>query len=427
MNTSPTINLTSPSGPIKGTVTLPSSKSIANRYLILQALSGGKLTVNNLSVSDDTQILHKLLTSPPADNIYDAHHAGTTSRFLLAYLAMQPGTQVVTGSERLITRPIRPLAEALISMGADVQYLKEEGCLPIQLGPVPASLTSEVRIAGDISSQFITALLLNAHSLPNGLKINIEGELVSKPYVEMTLSILRDVGIDSTLTDDYIAIDHQPIVEKTLTVESDWSAASYFLGLVATRPGSEIVMPNLYETSIQGDSQMVSYLHHYGCKYAFEAGGLKVWNPADADYTPPPILELDLEDTPDIFQTFATMHSILGLSCMYTGLSTLPGKETNRIEAMKNELIKVRSIIAELPPRFSSKSEQKYYLQESKAVVSEVPTFSTYQDHRMAMSLALLSLVAPINIEEPEVVSKSFPHYWDELVKLGFEVKAEAV
>ncbi len=421
-NSSSIINLSSPIGPIRGSVTLPSSKSIANRYLILQALSGGKLTVMNLSVSDDTQILKKLLESPPADNIYDAHHAGTTSRFLLAYLAMQPGTQVVTGSERLITRPIKPLAEALISMGADVTYLKEEGHLPIQLGPVPSSLASEVWITGDISSQFITALLLNAHSLPNGLTINIEGELVSKPYVEMTLSILKDVGIESTMTDDKITIGHQPIVEKVLTVESDWSAASYFLGLVTTRPGSEIFMPNLYETSIQGDSHMVDYLYHYGCRYAFENGGLKVWNPADADYTLPPILEMNLEDTPDIFQTLATMHSILGLTCVYTGLSTLPGKETNRIDAMKNELIKVRSIIAELPPRFSSKSQQKYYLQESKATISEVPTFSTYQDHRMAMSLALLSLVGPINIEDPMVVSKSFPHYWDELAKLGFKI-----
>ena len=423
-NSSPSINLSSPSGPIKGTVTLPSSKSIANRYLILQALSDGKLTINNLSVSDDTQILNKLLTSPPADNIYDAHHAGTTSRFLLAYLAMQPGTQVVTGSERLITRPIKPLAEALISMGADVTYLKEEGHLPIQLGPMPTSLASEVWIAGDISSQFITALLLNAHSLPHGLTIHIEGELVSQPYVKMTLSILKDVGIESTMTDEKITIQHQVIKEKMLNVESDWSAASYFLGLVATRPGSEIFMPNLYETSIQGDSHMVSYLHHYGCKYAYENGGLKVWNPTNADFKLPPVLEMDLEDTPDIFQTVATMHSILGLTCMYTGLSTLPGKETNRIEAMKNELIKVRSIIAELPPRFSSKSQQKHYLQESKATISEVPTFSTYQDHRMAMSLALLSLIAPINIEDPEVVSKSFPHYWEELTKLGFVVKA---
>lgn len=414
------ITLTCPSGTLTGTVTLPSSKSISNRYLILQALSDGKIEINNLSVSDDSQIMYQLLSSTPEDGVYDAHHAGTTSRFLLAYLAMQPGTQVVTGSERLKTRPIKLLAEALTSMGADLTYLEEEGSLPIKVGPAPDSLASDVSIAGDISSQFITALLLNGASLPNGLTINIEGELISRPYVEMTLSILRDVGIESNLTENSIRINHQTIRKATLTVESDWSAASYFIGMALCRPGSDIFMPNLNEVSIQGDSQILKYLSHYGCEYRFENGGLRVWNPRSEDFKFPGIIEMDLEDTPDIFQTLATVNSILGVACMYTGLSTLPGKETNRIEAMKTELMKVMSFISPLPPKFSKKSDQQFYIHEGKATIADTPTFATYQDHRMAMSMALLSLVAPIQIEDPGVVSKSFPHYWDELEKLGF-------
>jgi len=417
-----TIQLTAPKGPIKGTINLPTSKSIANRYLILSAISDGKLTINHLSESDDTQILSKLLTSPPTDGIYDAHHAGTTSRFLLAYFALQQGTQVITGSGRLKTRPIKALADALISLGAQLTYLEKDGCLPIQVDS-PEEIATEVTLSGGVSSQFITALLLNAASLPQGLTIHIDGEWISRPYIEMTLKVLNEVGIKHTLTDTSIQIIPQTISETTLSVESDWSAASYFIAIACARPGSNILLPRLYEDSIQGDSQILSRISAYGCEYQFEVGGLRVVNNHKAEDSYPSMLEMNLEDTPDIFQTFAALHSVLGISCMYSGLSTLPGKETNRITAMQAELQKGVTFLSELPARFSSKSNEKYYLQEGKAKLSESPTYETYQDHRMAMSLALLSLVGPVQIKDPGVVSKSFPSYWKALKSLGFEIK----
>ena len=417
------IELTAPSGPLKGTINLPTSKSIANRYLILSALSEGKLTINHLSESDDTQILHQLLTNPPGDGVYDAHHAGTTSRFLLAYLALQPGTQVITGSDRLKTRPIKALADALTSMGANLTYLEKEGCQPIQVDSPSDNLATEVTLSGGVSSQFITALLLNAASLPKGLTIHIDGEWISRPYIEMTLRILEDVGIQHTLTDTSITIQPQAIAETTLSVESDWSAASYFIALVCARPGSEVILPRLFQDSIQGDSGILPLIGAYGCEYAFGEEGLRVRNTQSADTDYPPMLEMNLEDTPDIFQTLATLHSILGISCMYSGLSTLPGKETNRITAMQAELQKGMTFLSKLPSRFTTKYEDDYYLQEGKASLTETPTYHTYQDHRMAMSLALMSLIHPVKIEDPSVVTKSFPTYWDQLKTLGFEVR----
>lgn len=416
------IEVTAPSGPLKGTINLPTSKSIANRYLILSALSEGKLTIKHLSESDDTQILNSLLTNPPTDGVYDAHHAGTTSRFLLAYLALQPGTQVITGSERLKTRPIKALADALTSMGAKLTYLEADGCLPIKVDS-PSELTNEVTLSGEVSSQFITALLLNAASLPKGLTMHIEGEWVSRPYIDMTLRILEDVGIKHTLTDGSITIQPQAINETTLSVESDWSAASYFISLVCSRPGSDFTFPRLFENSIQGDSRILGLINRYGCEYAFEDEGLRVWNTNEVDAKYPAMLEMNLEDTPDIFQTLASLHSILGISCMYSGLSTLPGKETNRITAMQAELQKGMTFLSKLPGRFTSKSNEEYYLQEGMASISATPTYPTYQDHRMAMSLALMSLIHPVRIENPMVVSKSFPTYWEQLKTLGFEIK----
>ncbi len=417
-----TIELSAPSGPLKGLVSLPTSKSISNRYLILSALSQGRLTINHLSESDDTQILHRLLSHPPEDNIFDAHHAGTTSRFLLAYFALQSGTQVITGSERLKTRPIKELADALTSMGASLTYLEEDGCLPIRVDS-PSSLSSEVTLSGSVSSQFVTALLLNAASLPQGLTVHIEGEWISRPYIEMTLAILDQVGIQYTLTDTSITIRPHTISETTLSVESDWSAASYFIALVCSRPGSELTLPRLYKDSIQGDSKILPYLKAYGCEYAFDANGLKVWNTKSDQSDYPSMLEMNLEDTPDIFQTLATLHSMLGISCMYSGLSTLPGKETNRITAMQAELQKGMTFLSELPSRFTSKSKEQYYLQEGKATFDSTPTYDTYQDHRMAMSLALMAMIHPVKIIDPDVVTKSFPTYWDELGSIGFTVK----
>lgn len=419
---SSSILLSAPAGPFIGTVHLPASKSIANRYLILQAHTDGKLALENMSNSDDSQILQSLLTQPPLDNIYDAHHAGTTSRFLLAYLALKDGTQILTGSERLKSRPIQPLAQALIDLGCKLEYLETEGSLPIKIYPAPVQLNSHVTLPGTVSSQFITALLLNGHSLPQGLKVNISGEWISRPYIDMTLAILKSVGIDSVVTEDSIYIANQQIIPTTISIESDWSAASYFLGLCALRPGSNLTLPHLFEDSIQGDSAMVKTLQQYGVEHTFRDGALHIVNKKTDDLAYPELLEMDLEHTPDIFQTYATIHAILGIKALYSGLSTLPHKETDRIAAMKSELAKLGSLIYKLPIKFSGRSGTEYFMQEEQATWRADVSFETYQDHRMAMSLALASVLGSVQIEDYKVVSKSFPHYWEELGKLGFEI-----
>lgn len=416
------ITLSAPAGPLSGSIHLPASKSIANRYLILQAHTGGKLALENMSNSDDSQILQRLLTNPPGDNVYDAHHAGTTSRFLLAYLALQEGTQILTGSDRLKTRPIQPLAKALMDLGCKLEYLEQEGSLPIKVHPVPAQLNSHVTLAGNVSSQFITALLLNGHSLPQGLKVNISGEWISRPYIEMTLAILKSVGIESEVSEDSIYIPRQDIKPTVVSIESDWSAASYFLGLCALRPGSSMTLPHLFEDSIQGDSAMVNSLAQYDVDYTFKDGGLHIQNNATDKTKYPELMEMDLENTPDIFQTYAVMHAILGIKALYSGLSTLPHKETDRIAAMKAELTKLGSLIYKLPIKFSGRSGNEYYMQEEQAVWRPEVSFETYQDHRMAMSLALASVLGEVSIVDQKVVSKSFPHFWEELTKLGFKV-----
>ncbi len=413
------VRISGPDKPLSGTVNLPTSKSLTNRYLILQALYPNSLKIHNPSSSDDSRVLNALLNTPPNDALYDAHHGGTTSRFLLAYLALQDGTQILTGSNRLKERPIADLVTALNALGCNIEYLESAGQLPVKIQP-PGKLGNAVSISGKISSQFISALLLIGSRLPEGLVIHLKDEIVSISYLQMTIAILRDLGIQVEFDKNKITI--APIAslgQKQVSIEGDWSAASYFLGLSILYPGSSLTLNNLSENSLQGDSKMLSQLKAYGLSYSFLENKLEI-NSEPTTHTG--LADFDLELTPDIFQTYASIHAVLGIKCMYTGLQTLAGKETDRVLAMKKELSKVGNSIYKLPEKFAVKSKKTYYLQEQQAHWKEDLLFETYKDHRMAMSLSMLSKLGEITIQDSGVVSKSFPTFWDSLVRIGFSV-----
>ncbi len=411
------LRLRAPKGPLKGSIQLPTSKSIANRYLLIRALAKDSFVIGNLPDSDDTQLLNNLLSSDA--EIYDAHHAGTTSRFLAVYLAFKEGKQILTGSDRLKQRPIKPLIDALISLGASVEYMEEDGCLPISFDSTKSSNTSKISIDGSVSSQFISALLMLAPSLAQGLNIEVKGKLVSESYVEMTIHILESFGIQVDRSASGFAIKPQSFATKDVIVEADWSAASYYFGLCSVFPASELVLMGLSENSIQGDAALLKIYKKLGVHASFEEGGLLLTQSG----SPAPMLDYDFSDCPDIFQTVSLSTALLGIQGLYTGLSTLAHKETDRTQAIKTEIAKLGVALYKMPPHFSPKSNKEYFMQEGKAKETESLEFPSYQDHRMAMSLSQVAKLQTITILEPNVVTKSYPRFWDDLSQLGFSIE----
>lgn len=403
---------------VSGTIKLDGSKSLSNRALIIRALCKDDFAINNICESDDSIILQKLL-SQSSDETYDAGHAGTCYRFMTAYLAIQSGTQILTGSERMKERPIGVLVEALRSIGAKIEYLENEGYPPLKIHELDREkYISTVNIAGDVSSQYISALIMIAPTLPHGLEINITGELVSRPYLQMTLNMMSYFGIDYTFSENKISIPHQEYQAKDVLIEADWSAASYYYIIASILP-SNIELEGLFEESWQGDAAAAELGESFGIKTVYGENKITlISDPAERKF----LLDHDFVKEPDIAQSFAVMCAANGMEGFFTGLQTLRIKETDRIEALKIELAKVGVAVYKLPAKMSKKSGKEYYGVSGKVNTTSIPVFETYKDHRMAMAFAPLGILFPIHMNKPEVVSKSYANYWKDLESLGFEI-----
>ena len=392
---------------------LTGSKSESNRALILAALSGGKVKINNLSSAADTVTLDNILNhTPRGSKEVNVGPAGTAMRFLTAFYAIKNEAIVLTGSERMKQRPIGILVDALRNLGAEINYQENEGYPPLVFTGRFVQKTNRIHIKGDISSQYITALLLIANSLPQGLNVVIEGELTSKPYVDMTLAMLAQCGIVHQWENNIIRIANQEFKETTLTIEPDWSAASYWFMVLAFADNSRITLPNLKKNSLQGDSAITSIMENFGIKSTFEGDNLILEN-SSKDFESK---LFDLKECPDLAQSVIVCCAILGVDASFTGLETLKIKETDRIAALQNELAKIGVSLSE--------NQEFYQLDCSKKYYPHKISIKTYEDHRMAMAFAPLAMVVEeVEIEDAMVVEKSYPHFWEDFKSMGFEGK----
>lgn len=401
-----TLQLTHSTQKLTGNCIITGSKSESNRLLILRALFP-ELELLNLSNSDDTHAMLRGLSS--SDETIDIGHAGTTMRFLTSYFATTPGTQkILTGSARMQERPIKILVDALRAIGAEIAYLKNEGYPPLHITGKQIAI-DRVQLAANISSQYITSLMLIAPKLSNGLVIDLVGEITSIPYINMTCSLLQKVGVKAVFEGQTIQVfpleNSEP---KTVEVESDWSSASYHFSMVALSKGATISIKNYVEDSLQGDSVLVAIYEQLGVSFSFEGNTLHLSKTNEAQSH----IELNLIKAPDIAQTIAVTCYGLGVSCDLTGLHTLKIKETDRLVALQNELTKVGADIRVTNDSLHLAARQKPIL--------ENVGIDTYHDHRMAMAFAPLGLKVPIRIHDANVVTKSYPTFWEDLRLLGF-------
>lgn len=412
------VNVSHQTKSLFGTVELTGSKSESNRALIIQALSGGKVSVNNLSSAADTVTLQRALaTARFADAAGDAGNeteidigpAGTAMRFLAAYLTTVNGKFLLTGSARMKQRPIGILVEALKTLGASVAYAGETGYPPLSINGGTVQQTAEVAVQGNVSSQYLSALLLIASSLPLGLTLRIDGELTSRPYLTMTLQMLAEAGIAHEWSGDTIHIAPQETTASTLTIEPDWSAASYWYAMVALADQANLFLPNLKSSSLQGDRAIVEIMSHFGVASSFEDGGLRIQK--TTGYSDKKLF--DFKECPDLAQTVIVCAAALRRNLSFTGLHTLKIKETDRIAALQNEMAKFGVKLIE--------DGAVYHLLTEEFDQTASPDIATYEDHRMAMAFAPLALVFDqIHINEPEVVEKSYPDFWKHLKQQGF-------
>ena len=390
-------------------VTITGSKSESNRLLLLQALYP-ELNISNVSNSDDSIVMTKALSSE-SHNI-DVHHAGTAMRFLTAYFASQNGREVtLTGSQRMKERPIEILVDALHQLGAEISYLETHGCPPLQIKG--KTLThNKVTLKANVSSQYISALLLIASRLENGLELTLEGEITSIPYINMTLDLLNQVGIETTFKDQVITVKPKKdaLKCKSLIVESDWSSASYFYSIVAMSPVNTAVELSSYKSnSLQGDSVLAEIYKQFGVETRFDDDTITL---IKTEVITNRSLQFQLNNSPDIAQTIAVTCFGLGIECDLSGLHTLKIKETDRLVALQNELEKLGAIV-----RITDDSLQL----TSAAKINENIKIATYNDHRMAMAFAPLALKTNLYINDYMVVSKSYPTFWEDLESLGFK------
>jgi 3-phosphoshikimate 1-carboxyvinyltransferase len=412
-----TLQLTHPSRQLHGNVQLTGSKSECNRALILEAWSKGQVKVENHSDAADTVTLMKALqaahqASKESVTTIDIGPAGTAMRFLTAYLSTLPGQFLLTGSARMQQRPIGLLVDALRELGADIHYAQNEGYPPLKIQGPFVQKTSEVHIAGDISSQYLSALLLIGPTLPLGLDLHIVGPLTSKPYLVMTLDILSSAGIEYTWTNNHIHIPPQSAKQTAWYVEPDWSAATYWYSMVALSESGRITLPGLRSKSLQADREIAEIMTHFGVKTTFTDAGIQIKKTTLSKTK----THFDFKNCPDLAQTVVVCAAALQQDVSFTGLETLKIKETDRIAALQNELQKIGVQFVETSPGV-------YQLHSQGFQKDAMPQIATYEDHRMAMAFAPLALVLPkVIIEEPEVVAKSYPDYWLDLGRQGFVV-----
>ena len=399
----------------QSSIKITGSKSETNRLLLLQALYPN-LTLENTSNSDDSDVMSAALQNSQHETrnpkLIDVHHAGTAMRFLTAFFAIQEGKEVVlTGSSRMKERPIKILVEALKQLGAEITYEENEGFPPIKI--IGKKLTqSKVSLPANVSSQYISALLLVAPKLENGLELTLEGEITSVPYIKMTLQLLNEIGIETSFENNKITVCHAELVSASnLTIESDWSSASYWFSIVAlSEIGTQVTLSSYKKDSLQGDSSLVEIYKNFGVETVFENNSITISKSENCNLQ---TLICNLQSSPDIAQTIAVTSFGLGIGCHLTGLHTLKIKETDRLEALKIELSKLGATI--------SVTNDSLTIEQSTNFNSNV-AIATYQDHRMAMAFAPLVLKVPIIINDAEVVSKSYPTFWEDLKNVGFTI-----
>ena len=393
------------SQPLNGNITLSSSKSESNRTLIINALSGNQLQLKNLSDARDTQTMRRLLSE--RQPVWDVLDAGTTMRFCTAYLAIAGSGETITGSNRMKERPIKLLVDALRKFGAKIDYLEKEGFPPLRISAQKNNFQSQkISIPGNISSQYISALLMIGPMLPDGISIKLIGEIFSRPYIEMTLALMDHFGIKSTWKNQSINIKSQRYQGRSYTIESDWSGASYWYSMVALNKESNITLRGLRARSFQGDQNIINIMSKMGVETEFISDGVKL--------TSIPVSELnqtlDFKNCPDLAQTVMVVAAIKGIKLIMTGLESLKIKETDRIQAMKKELLKIGSLLHE---------ENRYWKLTPGTIPEDIETIETYDDHRMAMSFAPICMIKPLTIKNIDVVKKSYPGYWVDLKSVG--------
>ena len=400
------------------TIDLPSSKSICNRALVMHALAGGGCLPDNLSDCDDTDVMIRALRDMPYE--IDIKAAGTAMRFMTAYLAATPGEHVITGTERMRHRPIAVLVDALRSLGAHIEYVDEEGYPPLRIEG-RRLYGRQLDIPGNVSSQYISALLMIAPTLTSDLELRLTGEIFSRPYIDLTLWMMKEYGAVTEWKDiDTILVKAQPYVSRPYYIENDWSAASYWYEMMAVSGGEydEVVLEGLNDGSKQGDSMSRYIFSLLGVKTTFEPSSLpgmqrvRLRNKGHCV----PRLEYDFVNAPDLAQTFVVTCLALNVPFVFSGLKTLKIKETDRIEALKTEARKLGYVLHDVDNSQLIWDGERCEPQQNVAI-------DTYEDHRMALAFAPLSFVMPeIRINAPHVVTKSYPHYWTDLRSAGFEI-----
>ena len=397
---------------ITGIIQLVSSKSESNRALIIQAICDEVITIKNLSTSDDTNTLKLLLNRYKNSKVLDAHHAGTTYRFLTAFLSCQVGEWTLTGSDRMKERPIKILVETLRNNGANINYLEKDGYPPLLIKGSNLDL-SNIQIDGSISSQYISALLLLGPSMSKATKFSFTDKVISKPYINMTLAIMNYFGAKTKWENGSILIEKNPYKTNSLSIESDWSAASYWYQIVSLNNDSSVEIEGLKKQSFQGDSEVANIFNQLGVETIYKENSISISNSNSAPLNK---IELNLNNTPDLAQTIICTCAGLGIEATISGLETLVIKETNRLKALKNELLKFSVDLKII-------ENHTLYLKSGQTITNPTTSIETYNDHRMAMALAPLSLiVGSFRINNPEVVSKSYPNYWKDLERVGFKI-----
>ena len=395
---------------ISGVIKLPASKSISNRALIMSALAINNFDINNISECDDTKVMLNAFNFK--SNEIDVKAAGTSMRFLTAFFSLLPGEWILTGSKRMKERPIAVLVNALKDMGANIEYVEKEGYPPLLIKGCKLN-GGEITLDGSISSQFISALMMIAPSMINGLTIKLTGEITSIPYIKLTQSMLRNFGIEVFWQKDIIKIPHAEYQSSEFLVESDWSAASYWFEILALADSGSVRLLGLFENSYQGDSKVLELFKDLGVTAKFDVDGLVL----SKSHVLTKKFFYDFSDIPDLAQTFAVTCCMLGIPFLFSGLKTLKIKETDRIEALKIELRKLGFVL------YDRDNCILEWDGETCAIDTEA-FMDTYDDHRMAMAIAPAALKKNlIKMNEPGVISKSYPNFWNDLKSVGFLIK----
>lgn len=404
--------LTKHSDRLNFSLQLEASKSESNRALMLNALTGNQCQLSGLSNARDTQTMIRLLDS--TDKTWDVKDAGTTMRFCTALLAITGEHHIITGTDRMKDRPIGPLVNSLRQLGASIEYLEKDGYPPLKISQITSQLSDTIKIPGNISSQYISALLMIAPMLEKGLEVELTTEIFSRPYIEMTLSLMENFGVFAEWTDRTITILPQTYQPKAYHIEGDWSGASYWYSMVAlAEEGSSITLSYLKEDSYQGDQAIADIMEAFGVDSHYDNGGVTLTNNGQCDS----ILTLDFKDCPDLAQTVLACAAVKGIRLKMTGLESLRIKETDRIAAMQNELSKLGAELKEL--------DAHHWEMYPTPNLPESISIKTYDDHRMAMAFAPLCQKLELVIEDIGVVDKSYPSFWKHIELSGAQLTSE--